>query len=417
MAGRGDRKKVLKALLSKTISLYRVTRLYHWETCLKPYAERMAVYQEYFEKQGPFHDEEGVKRFFGVDHDGDIPLPVDMIAAIFSELYAEVQCCDPKDKPQMQRPSGQPDNIDEIYEQVRGEAPDMVNTTYWPEDKDFLLRLSPSQVKDVHEPHFPHSQKLPFGVSYADIDTFNKMFAAVKRDIASGQDGLDETSEPVPYSFTILSKNNYERTQEHYGDGFGFYAPDHYYQRLVKYQVLVDKEKRGVSFCDFADHQTVSYSEKEIVSIFNGVWEGLPEFLESLLVTWIDYLDDFKKLRLCRHCREIFYAPRGGPERGFFCPSEYGTNCQQSCHASQVSTRCRERNCKRIARKVAELEVWVEERLFVDKMTTSICKNGNCPFVGEPPLESACPHLLNANRKTLERYEAEKIKRQEGAGT
>jgi len=406
MAGKGDRKKVLKAVLGKAISLYRMTRRRHWETCSKPYAERMAVYQEHLEKQGPFRDEEGVKRLFGVDQDGDIPLPLEEVAAIFSELYNEVECCGPQDKP-AQHTSWQSDDIDEIYEQVVGDVADKATTSYWPDNKDALLRLSPSQVEDVHEPYFPHAQKLPLGVSSADIDTFNKLVASVKRDIASRQAPLYEANEPIPYSFTILSKNTYQRTQEHYGDGFGFYAPDHYYKKLVKYQVLVDKEKQGVPFCDFAEHQSVSYGEKEIVSLFNGVWKGLPDFFESLLVTWIDYLEDFQKLRLCRYCKEIFYAPRGGPKRGYFCSSEYGTNCQQSYHASQVSIRCRERNWKRIERKLFELEVWTRERLSVDKMSTAICKKGNCPFDGEPPMNSSCEHLLEANREVLERYEEE----------
>jgi hypothetical protein len=301
--------------------------------------------------------------------------------------------------------------VEELLAQVAGDVAAASHAEFWPDDKNALLLCSPAQNDRVNEEVFPRPGGLPLGVSYADLDRFNAIFSSIKGDIARGQGWTGGTSDNTPFFFTILSKNTYERMEERYGNTFGYYAPDHYYKKLVKYQVLIDSDKQGLPFCDFREFQSAPYGEMEVLSVFNGVWVDLPSFVESLLATWLDYWGDFGKMRLCKQCAEIFFSDRAGDERGFFCPKEFGTNCQQSYHASSDAVRCRERNCKRIGRKISQLEVWLDKRLFVDKLTTDICKGGRCPFDGKSPIESDCPHLLEANRKCLDMYEAEKAKR------
>lgn len=182
---------------------------------------------------------------------------------------------------------------------------------------------------------------------------------------------LDAASSISKVQFPIFETFSSRRTEPYVGDEFSYYKLEHHFKSITKYKVLAGSESGEIYLftTDSADLPDDA-EEREVVSVFSGVWCDLKSFAESLLVTYYDHWKSFVRVRPCKECGELRMPPRVHRIRDGFCDEQ----CKNKCHLNNRYSNCRRRHNEAMQRHESKST----QKLKPYFLTFDDCAAANC---------------------------------------
>lgn len=162
-----------------------------------------------------------------------------------------------------------------------------------------------------------------------------------------------------------------KRTEPYVGKRLGYYKPDHHFKAITKYKVMAGRESNEIYLLTI-DSADLPYDavEREVISVFSGVWRDLKSFAESLLVTYYDHMGSFVKVRPCRECGDLRMPPRVHPTREGFCDEL----CKNKWHLNNRYSNCRRRHNEAMQRHESKST----QKLRPHLLSFEDCAAANC---------------------------------------
>lgn len=145
-------------------------------------------------------------------------------------------------------------------------------------------------------------------------------------------------------------------------------------------------------------------------------WGTSSEFITSALVSYISSYGDFRKLKICQHCKKLCYPKRSGDNRGIFCSEK----CRQAHHLHRYGTlaNCIAKQRQFIRTRIDFLHKTndIYSRIYNDNLTDVTPKIDTCrrcTAISSKPVDSGeCPFVYG-NKQILKMsadYYNEKVK-------